>query len=251
MLAVATSLVCLAGIALANPLRVADPTAPHLAQAWIAESTGDGEPDAIGKESYLYEDCPKGESDDCLQGHIFDYGTSCKKLEINAGFKSDNSGTYLINCDAVDCCYEGDQQGDPADVKQWDIYHSNGRWNPTHPVVSYLGKQRTTELYNKSVVADAWRETIHLPFAKKATINYTYYVTVNSSDVISHRIDFQSPAVDGSILYGNFQVQHDIAQFRKTFVVPPECQHNNILSCNTGTVERLAKKFHPHTLVKH
>lgn len=38
------------------------PPVPHLAQAWVAMSSGDGLPGATGKESYLYEKCgPKGE----------------------------------------------------------------------------------------------------------------------------------------------------------------------------------------------
>ena len=47
-----------------------DPTPPHLAQAWIAESTGDGLPGKTGKESYIYEDC-RVPSPTCLRGHIW------------------------------------------------------------------------------------------------------------------------------------------------------------------------------------
>ena len=91
---------------------------PHLAQAWVAQSSGDGLPNEIGKESYIYEDC-KVTSDECKQAHIFDYGAdNCIKYEINAGFKSNTTGTFLVKCDAVDCCWEGEHYGDRPDVKR-------------------------------------------------------------------------------------------------------------------------------------
>ena len=43
--------------------------------AWQAESTGDGLPKEIGKESYLYEGC-KERTDTCMNGHVFDYARS-------------------------------------------------------------------------------------------------------------------------------------------------------------------------------
>ena len=70
------------------------------------------------------------------------------------------------------------------------------------------------------------------------------YITENGTDVISHRIDFSSPAGPGKILYGDFQVQHDLDTFRKQFVVPQECQANNLLPCNSATVKRLSDKYH-------
>ena len=57
---------------------------------------------------------------------------------------------------------------------QWDIFHPGGKWDPSHPKTTYLGKKDTTELYNKTVPgADAWSVTSHLPFTKNDTINYT------------------------------------------------------------------------------
>jgi len=91
-----------------------------------------------------------------------------------AGFHSVNSGTYLLKCDSVDCCYEGKQKGEPPDVKAWDIFHPDGKWDPVHPTVTYLGERKTTELNNKPVVADAWEEFDHLPFTNKTTgVKYT------------------------------------------------------------------------------
>ena len=52
-------------------LAAGDPTQPHLAQAWQAESTGDGLQGQTGLESYLYEEdrVPGG-----LRAHVWDYG---------------------------------------------------------------------------------------------------------------------------------------------------------------------------------
>merc|ERR1711990_503844 len=138
------ALLALALVAAASGLAIkpAAPTAPHLAQAWVAQSSGDGEPGKIGKESYLYEDCKHkgGESDNCKQAHIFDYGAdNCIKLEINAGFKSAATGTWYVKCDAVDCCYDGDN--DVPDIKKWDI--AKPGWNKK---IAYLGKHDTTAL---------------------------------------------------------------------------------------------------------
>ena len=88
---------------------------PHLSQAWTALSTGDGMPGnpmPVGKEAYLYEDCPNGTSEDCIQAHIFNYGAdNCIKWEINAG-NSPYTGTFYQKCYAVDCC-----KGEPRGVK--------------------------------------------------------------------------------------------------------------------------------------
>jgi hypothetical protein len=232
------------------------PAVPHLSQAWVAQSSGDGLPGATGKESYLFEDCPgkhggQEPTDNCIQAHIFDYGAqSCIKIEINAGFHSNASGTYLLKCDSVDCCYEGDEAGEPPDVKQWDIFHSNGRFNPTHPEVKYLGKRNTTEL-NDVVVpnADAWSEKDHLPFTNHSAVNYTYYITLSDDrkDTISHRIDFFAPGAEGSILYGDFQVISDVAALRETIkqYVPAECLHPNVLACNTAHSKKWNRKLPP------
>ena len=35
-----------------------------------SQSSGDGLPNTIGKESYIYDNCPHGTSADCMKGHI-------------------------------------------------------------------------------------------------------------------------------------------------------------------------------------
>ena len=63
-------------------------------------------------------------------------------------------------------------------------------------------------------------------------MNYTYYLTRNNTDVITRRIDYTAPGASGSILYGDFKVIHeaDLADFRKTFQPPPQCE-GNIIRC--------------------
>ena len=72
-----------------------DPVQPHLAQAWQAQSTGDGEPGETGLESYLYEDVKGG-----LRAHVWDYGEKCKKIQLDTYDEFVNEypwGTYYIN----------------------------------------------------------------------------------------------------------------------------------------------------------
>merc|ERR1712216_1043011 len=183
-------------------------TPPHLSQAWIAQSKGDGLPGQIGKESYLYEDCPHGKtSADCLHAHIFDYGAAtCIKYEIDGGFDFAGTGSYYVACDGVDCCKDESTEAKP-DPKQWDISPTSW-WKST--TTKYLGK----------------------------------------NDTISHRIDFNVPGqTQGSILYGDFQPQHDIAAFRKTFMPPPQCLKNNVLSCPDNHAKNVALKYNKHEAI--
>ena len=225
---------------------VADPVQPHLAQAWTASSKGDGLPGQTGVESYIYDDCEHGKtSEHCLHAHIWDYGAdTCIKIEVDAGFKSHfYSGSYYIKCDSVDCCCEGDH--DIPDVKKWDI----GKPSLLNKV-AYLGLKDTTELNDKPVKgAEAWHTSFHLPFTKAAHVDYTYYVTHNttgnSTDVITHRIDYSVPGTKvkaGSILYGDFKVQHDLAAFRKKFYPPAQCTGPRVMSCNSEKVKEWNKK---------
>jgi len=239
------ALLALALVAAASGLAIkpAAPTAPHLAQAWVAQSSGDGEPGKIGKESYLYEDCKHkgGESDNCKQAHIFDYGAdNCIKLEINAGFKSAATGTWYVKCDAVDCCYDGSSSEAP-NLKFWDIPKSS--WTNK---VTYQGKVDTTELNNKTVLADKWNSL--------GVVNYTYFVTQQGNDTISHRIDYSVPMDPklkaGSILYGDFQVQHDLDTFRQTFVPPPQCLGKGVMSCDGDHIQRVERKHFKHSALR-
>merc|ERR1711871_1215994 len=214
-----------------------DPTPPHLSQAWIAQSSGDGLPNTIGKESYIYDDCPHGTSADCMKGHIFDYGSdNCIKYEIDGGFHYPGTGRYYVKCDSVDCCKEATPDHNPA-PKKWDIAPTSW-WSSTK--TTYLGKHDTEELNNKTVTgADVWSQVTTLPFAKKLAVNYTFYITKQGNDTISHRIDFIVPGqTAGSILYGDFQPQHDLAAFRKTFMPPAPCLKKNVLPCADGFAQK-------------
>ena len=154
----------------------AAPERPHLAQAWTALSKGDGLPGQTGLEHYIYED--KGD-EGALQGHIFDYGTSCKKIELNTptGFIGDKTnylwGTFYINCDSVDCCYGGKRTGrypQRPDVKKWDINNPNPI---TGVKVEFKNFADTTELNNNPVKnAEHWHERDRLPLTKADSVNY-------------------------------------------------------------------------------
>jgi len=223
-------------------------TPPHLSQAWIAQSKGDGLPGQIGKESYLYEDCPHGKtSADCLHAHIFDYGAAtCIKYEIDGGFDFAGTGSYYVACDGVDCCKDESTEAKP-DPKQWDISPTSW-WKST--TTKYLGKHDTTGLNNETVTgADVWSQLTAIPLTKIG-VNYTYYITEQGNDTISHRIDFNVPGqTQGSILYGDFQPQHDIAAFRKTFMPPPQCLKNNVLACGKDHAKNVALKYNKHEAI--
>eukprot|EP00466_Bigelowiella_natans_P016494 jgi/Bigna1/132866/aug1.19_g7574 len=248
----------IAAFSLALPTR-SDPTPPHLAQAWVAQSTGDGMAGAVGKESYLYEDCKKT-SETCMQAHIFDYGAdNCIKIEVDGGFKypygAVGSGTYYINCDSVDCCYSGDGT-DVPDLKQWDIAQKSGLFTK----VKYLGKKDTTELFNNTVKgAEVWSQTTQIPIAKIG-IDYTYYITRktnpdNTTDIITHRIDYSVPGDTkvkaGSILYGDFKVIKNITAFRDVFRPPPVCDNDQVMSCGTEKVKKWERTYFSRSRAPH
>ena len=203
---------------------ITDPPQPHLAQAWTARSTGDGEPGQVGLESYIYDDC-KPPSENCMHAHMFNYGAdTCIKIEVDGGSHYP-SGTYYQKCDAVDCCFSGKTGARPArpSVKKWDIAKPGLLTS-----VTYQGQKDTTELDGKAVNAEAWNQLtrIPLPGGKGFGVNYTYYITRNNTDIITHRIDFDVPGTKvkaGSILYGDFTVPKDLDAFRKTFMPPDVC----------------------------
>jgi hypothetical protein len=198
----------------------ADPDQPHLAQAWQALSEGDGLPGQIGLESYIYTDD--------FKGHVWDYGSSCKKIELDTSFheKEYPPETYYIKCDAVNCCISG--EGRP-DLKKWDIA-TPGRFGFTK--TKFLGYIDTTELNDNPVIgAETWSER-HSP-VKFLGVNYTFHIhRQETGDIISHRINYEAVTVPpGRILYGNFTPQHDIEAFKTAFTVPKECLKNNVLRC--------------------
>jgi len=217
----------------------ADPTVPHLAQAWQAMSTGDGLPGKTGLESYIYEDC-KDKSDTCMNGHVFNYGAdTCIKYEVDRGIHSQFSGTYYVKCDSLNCCTKGKHQ--IPNVKKWDIGQAGPLLNDK---VTYLGKKDTTGLNNEPVTgADTYFEEFDIPFAKLKA-NYTYYVTMNGTDVITHRIQYGVQGqTAGVILYGDFKVQHNLTEFRSLFEAPAECLKPNTLTCPSDKMEEWDRKY--------
>ena len=215
---------------------------PHLAQAWQANSVGDGLPGQTGLESYIYEDC-KERSETCMHGHVFDYGAdNCIKYEVDMGFKSPYSGTYYVACDSTACCKDETTQGAPS-VKGWDI----GQSKMSH--ITHLGPNDIADLDGAVPGADTWNEIFKVPFTP-ISINYTYYITQRGNDTISHRIDFSEPgdthAQNGQILYGNFTAKHaeDLDDFRNVFKAPAACLKNNVLKCNDQFIKKVnAKHF--------
>jgi len=225
----------------------ADPEQPHLAQAWQALSSGDGLPGQVGLESYLYLEKDEGD----FQGHVWDYGESCKKFELNSHFSKEAgreflSGTWYYKCDSVDCCFDGQGSYPPAeipDVKKWDI-STQGKFSGVK--VQFDGFKDTTELYDNVIPgAEQWSEKHRI-----MSVNYSYHLhREDNGDVISHRIDYEAPATaPGSILYGNFTVQHDIDAFKAAFfALPAACQSSQVFGCGPDKVEQIERKYFKHS----
>ena len=77
-------------------------------------------------------------------------------------------------------------------------------------------------------------------------ITYDYFLhRGDSGDVVSHRIDFDTTVQQsGSILYGNFSVQHDIDAHRQRFAAPEVCK-GNILNC-CPDIDKIEAKWLKH-----
>merc|ERR1719265_906963 len=220
------------------------PEQPHLAQAWQAMSSGDGLPGQIGRESYLFLEKDEGD----FQGHVWDYGESCQKYELNSHFSKDAgreflSGTWYVKCNTLDCCFDGLGSYPPAeipDVKQWDI--STRKLDK----VQFDGFLDTTELYDNVIKgAEQWSEKYRL-----LHVNYTYHLhREDNGDVISHRIDYEAPGTaPGSIKYGNFSVQHDIDAFKQAFfTLPAQCQSGQTMNCGPDKVAQIERKYFKHS----
>jgi hypothetical protein len=211
---------------------------PHLSQAWQALSSGDGLPDTVGFESYIYEDCPGKHggslfTEDCMSGHVFDYGAdNCIKFEVNMGLKSKYTGTYYVKCDSVDCCKDTSQAA--PSIKQWDIGQNK------KSAITHMEATDLDDLDGHVAGADTWNEFINAFGA--FSVNYTYYITQSENgDVISHAIDYSAPgASPGRILYGNFTAKHadELDAFREVFKAPAACLKNNVLHCNDNHVQK-------------
>ena len=70
---------------------------------------------------------------------------------------------------------------------------------------------------------------------------------MNGTDVITHRIDYSAPGDTkvkaGSILYGDFKVQHDLDTFRDVFKSPDVCHKPNTLKCTQENIEEWERKY--------
>jgi hypothetical protein len=208
-----------------------DPERPHLAQAWTAMSKGDGLPNQVGQESYVWDEDRK------IRGHWYKYD-GCQKLSIKDHAQKVNRNYYL-KCDALDCCY-----GDFS-MKQWDI----GMGKKSE--VTFVGLEDTTELNDAPVSqAEHWHEEIPLPFTSYK-IQYDHFVTRSDGDVISHRINFNATGgvvPPGEILYSDFQVQHDIDAFiQSEFQIPAQCKRNNLIKCEDSKVSQWEATFFRHS----
>merc|ERR1712167_214744 len=172
----------------------------------------------------------------------------CKKIEVSANDYSHPSGEFYIGCEGgLDCCVK-DRHGERPDVKKWDIN------TPSSMVTTkYLGLKDTTELNGNPVKqAEAWSEQDKLPFTK-LHVDYTFFITRNGSDIITHRIDFAAAGTGvnaSSILYGNFQPQHNLTALREAFMPPPVCLKPNTLKCNDKKVAEWEKKYFKHSAAR-
>lgn len=217
-----------------------DPVQPHLAQAWTALSKGDGLPGQIGQESYVWAE-KNADRPHTIKGHWYKYD-DCQKLSLHDpnqlhGLHGDERNFYL-KCDAVDCCYSDFK------MKQWDI--GSGPITTT----TFAGYEDTTELNDNPISqAEHWHEEDKLPMTAYKII-YEHFITRNESDIISHRINIDSP--DGlfppqEILYANFEVQHDVDAFiQREFQLPKQCQRNNLLNCDSVQMKKWEAKYFKH-----
>jgi hypothetical protein len=208
-----------------------DPEQPHLAQACTAQSKGDGLPNQIGNESYVWAE-KSATRKHTIKGHWYKYD-GCQKLSLHdpnqVGYPGAEANYYL-GCDGLDCCY-----GDFS-MKSWDI--GQGRQSE----VSFAGFEDTTELNDNPIAqAEHWHEDDKLPFTSYK-IQYDHYITRADSDIITHRINFNATGgivPPGEILYADFKVQHDIDAFIQTeFKLPKQCIRNNLLKCEDSKVKQ-------------
>lgn len=204
------------------------PDQPHLSQAWVADSVGDGIPGEVGNEAYFFNEATNEAH------HMWTYPEGSKIWTCPKGNPS--CEVYYVKLNGPNCC-KCDQVDKP---KQWDIEKA-GLF--TH--VNFVGYEDTTELNENPVKgAEHWATSSVLP--KVLTVTYDYFVhREGSGDVFSHRINFNtSVQQSGEILYGNFAVQHDLDAHRERFAVPEVCK-GNILSC-CDDMDKIDSKYFKH-----
>jgi hypothetical protein len=210
-----------------------DPEQPHLAQAWVALSKGDGLPNQIGNESYVW--AMKGDGrPHTIKAHWYKYD-GCQKLSLHDPNQPHPMGgiewNYYLKCDALDCCYSD------FSMKGWDI--GQGRISD----VSFAGFEDTTELNDNPIAqAEHWHEEDKLPMTAYKVL-YDHFITrEGDTDIISHRINYAATTgtvPPGEILYADFKVQHDVDAFiQSEFQLPSQCVRNNLLRCDDEKVKQ-------------
>ena len=212
--------------ALVGAAAAQDPDQPHLAQAWTAQSSGDGMPGAVGEEAYFFYGNEAH--------HSWTYPQGSKLWTCPKGNPS--CIAYYLKLNGPDCC-KCDQVDKP---KMWDIADGG-----LFTKVNFNGFEDTTELNENPIVgAEHWYTSSALP--QVLTVTYDYFLhREDNGDVVSHRINFNtSVAQEGEILYGNFQVQHDLDAHRERFAVPKQCT-GNILKC-CDTMDEVDAKWFKH-----
>merc|ERR1711976_558502 len=226
-------------LATAAPVVLAQtPSQPHLAQAWTAMSTGDGLPGQVGKESYYYS--PDGK----FKAHKYEYpDAGCTKLSLHDPTQlhhiAGGERNYYMGCDSVNCCYSD------FSMKKWDI--EDGMLSK----VNFVGYEDTTEL-NDNPVSGAEHWLSHSNFIiQKLALDYDYFVhRTDEGDVVSHRIQYNVSGDDdvpaGTILYGDFQVQHDLDTFKQVFTPPAKCLKANVLKCPSQQVQSWERTHFKH-----
>ena len=133
-----------------------------------------------------------------------------------------------------------------ADLSEWDAV-VDSLMNPQDEVtIAMVGKYMELLDAYKSLIESLLHAGIKT--RTKVNINYTYYITTQpNGDVISHRIMFGASHVkggDGKILYGNFEVQRNLTEFRPTFLnLPAECLKPNVLQCHKNHEAEFEAKF--------
>jgi hypothetical protein len=232
--------VCL--LALGGVVAEADPEQPHLAQAWTALSKGDGLPNTIGQESYVWAE-KNADRPHTIKAHWYKYD-DCQKLSLHDPNQlhhiQGGERNYYLKCDSLDCCYSD------FSMKQWDI-GTPGPFTTT----SFVAYEDTTELNDNPVSqAEHWHEENKL-LMTPYKVTYDHFISRgNDTDIISHRINYGDTGnltAPGEILYANFQVQHDVDAFiQKEFQLPEQCNRNNLLKCGDGNVRQWEAKFFKH-----
>ena len=91
-----------------------------------------------------------------------------------------------------------------------------------------MGVVNTTALdeqgNNVTVSAERWHEQDTLPFGV-AHATYDYYISREGDDIITHRIEYGADGINpGIIVYGGFQVQHNLTAFKESFQIPAQCE---------------------------